>query len=172
MRRAIEVKPTGGGDARGPMASVTLPFDERHRRRIRMTDDAGEAFLLDLPDAVLLDHGDQLILDDGGLIEVLAASEPVADIVCADAAHAARIAWHIGNRHTPLQVMDGGRLRMRDDHVLVAMVEGLGARVERRSAPFQPEPGAYASSHKHGAHEHRHGHGHAHGHGHGHTHSH
>lgn len=159
MRRAIEVKTAGNRVTPRPASSVTLPFDERHRRRIRMTDDLGEAFLLDLPDAVLLDHGDRLVLDDGGLIEVRAAREPVADIHCADAAHAARIAWHIGNRHTPLQVLDGGGLRIRDDHVLVAMVEGLGARVERHAAAFQPEPGAYASGHKHrGSHG---GHGHA-----------
>jgi urease accessory protein len=161
MRRAIIVRTRGARDAPEPVSSVTLPFDERHRRRIRMTDDAGEVFLLDLPDAVLLDHGDRLILDNGGAIEVRAASEPVADVHCTDTAHAARLAWHIGNRHTPVQVLEGGVLRIRDDHVLVAMVEGLGARVTRHEAPFRPEPGAYAAGRKHG--EGRgHGNGHAH----------
>ena len=148
MQRAINVKPSGTWDT-SAIATVTLPFEERHRRRIRMTDDEGKPFLLDLPDAVLLGHGDGLELDDGGLIAVQAAAEPVADIHCTDDAMAARIAWHIGNRHTPLQVLDGGRLRIHDDHVMVRMVEGLGAKVTRRVAPFEPEGGAYASGHGH-----------------------
>jgi urease accessory protein len=72
----------------------------------------------------------------------------------------ARFAWHIGNRHAPVQVLSDGSLRIRDDHVLVAMLEGLGASVVRRRAPFSPEPGAYA----------RNGHDKGHGHGHGHDH--
>jgi len=161
MRRATDVKASGtwSGSA---ASTVTLAFDERHRRRIRMTDDAGDAFLLDLPDAVLLADGDGLALEDGGVITVRAAEEPVADIQCRDAVHAARIAWHIGNRHTAIQVLDDGRLRIADDHVLVAMAEGLGARALRHSATFQPEPGAYAQTTEHG---HRHGHSHDHDHG-------
>lgn len=161
MRRALDVKPRGSwsGD---PDASVTLPLDDRHRRRIRMTDDAGRPFLLDLTEAVLLADGDGLVLEGGGVIVVRAAPEPVADIQCRDAAHATRIAWHIGNRHTAIQLLEDGRLRIADDHVLVAMVEGLGARVLRHAAPFQPEPGAYAQG---GGHAHNHGHRHGHSHG-------
>ena len=168
MLRAINVKPSGSWDE-SPAATVTLAFDERHRRRIRMTDDDGRPFLLDLADAVLLGDGDGLELEDGGVIAVKAAVEPVADIHCADAETAARIAWHIGNRHTPLQVLAGGVLRIRDDHVLVAMVEGLGAVVTRATAPFAPEGGAYASSQGQG---HGNGHGHNHGQGHHHDHAH
>ena len=164
MRRAIRVMPSGSWS--GPAASVTLAFDARHRRRIRMFDDSGEAFLLDLPDAVLLADGDGLALEAGGVIAVKAAPEPVAEIKCPDAETAARISWHIGNRHTPLQVLAGGRLRILDDHVLVAMVEGLGAEVSRLQAPFAPEGGAYANAaghghhHDHGDHDHDHDHGH------------
>jgi len=155
MRQAIHVKPQGSwsGDA---VATVTLAFDDRHRRRIRLKDDAGNAFLLDLAEAVLLSDGDGLELNDGGIIAVRAAAEPVADVRCQNAAHAARIAWHIGNRHTAIEVLNDGSLRISDDHVLVAMVEGLGAQVIRHDAPFQPEPGAYATKHQENKHEHAH----------------
>jgi urease accessory protein len=144
MRRATQVE---HGHSDGD-TTVTLSYDERHRRRIRMTDDHGQAFLLDLNDAVMLNHQDRLLLDDGGVITVKAAPEPVADIHCQDSVQAARIAWHIGNRHTAIQVLPDGVLRIADDHVLVAMVAGLGARVERVQAPFAPEAGAY-SGHGH-----------------------
>ncbi len=132
---------------------MTLAFDDRYRRRIRLTDDTGAAFLLDLADTALLSEGDGLVLDGGGIIAVREAEEPVADIHCDSPAAAARIAWHIGNRHTPIQVLPDGAIRIRDDHVLVAMLEGLGARVERRKAPFSPERGAYDDG---GGHHHEH----------------
>lgn len=170
MRRAIEVKRAGSwaGAAAG---FVTLAFDDRHKRRLRMADDLGEPFLLDLAEATLLADGDGLVLDGGGVIAVRAAAEPVADVVACDGAHLARLAWHVGNRHTAVQVLDASRLRIADDHVLVAMVEGLGATVLRHVAPFQPEPGAYAQGQGGGsAHpdhpDHRHSPGHAHGHAH------
>lgn len=148
MRRATSVIRAGQG-ADAPAATVTLAFADRHRRRIRLTDDTGEPFLLDLPDATRLGHGDDLVLEDGGHIRIAAAVEAVADITGTDPAHTARIAWHIGNRHTPVQVLDDATLRIADDHVLVAMAEGLGATVLRHQAPFAPEPGAYASGHDH-----------------------
>ena len=150
MRQAIDVTPRGSWPEGDAAASVTLAFDDRHRRRIRLTDDRGEDFLLNLKSAKVLHDGDGLALEDGGYIRVQAALEAVADIKTASAAHTARIAWHIGNRHTPVQVLDDGTLRIRDDHVLVAMIEGLGAEVVRHQAPFAPEPGAYDSgSHAH-----------------------
>lgn len=138
------------------MATVTLALDDRHRRRICLTDDRGEAFLLDLAEAALMVDGDGLKLEDGGFIRVVVADESVADVRGTSPAHTARLAWHIGNRHAPVEVLADGGLRIRDDHVLIAMLEGLGASVVRRRAPFSPEPGAYA----------RNGHGHDHGHGH------
>jgi len=140
------------------VATVTLTFDDRHRRRIRLTDDSGEAFLLDLAEAALMGDGDGLKLVDGGFICVVAAAEPVADVAGSSPAHTARLAWHLGNRHTPVQVLADGGLRIRDDHVLIAMLEGLGARVVRHAAPFSPESGAYARNGY--ADEHGHGHGH------------
>jgi urease accessory protein len=161
MRRAIAHHGKGHWPPQEPVATVTLAFDDRFRRRIRLDDDDGEPFLLDLPDAVMLGDGDALSLDCGGLIEVRAAPEPVADIRTGSPQLKSRIAWHLGNRHTPVQVLGSGDLRIRDDHVLVEMAEKLGASVHRHDATFTPEPGAYA-----GEHQGQHGHGHHHGHDH------
>jgi urease accessory protein len=136
--------------------TVTLAFLDRHRRRIRFISDSGGAFLLDLPHARHLGEGDGLELDSGSYVRVHAAPEPVLEIETADQASLLRIAWHLGNRHLPLQVV-GDRLRIREDHVIAEMVSGLGGRITRREAPFDPEFGAYAGpSHGHHAgHEHR-----------------
>lgn len=162
MRRACRRHGPGDWPRAAEAATVTLAFDDRHKRRFRLRDDSGEVFLLDLPSAVLLGDGDGLALEDGRYVRVVAAPEPVADLPCATKTEAARLAWHIGNRHVPLQVLEDGGLRIRDDHVLVAMLEGLGATVRRHTAPFAPEGGAYAEAghaHAHG----REGAGHAHG---------
>lgn len=144
MRRCTTTAAAGTWPAEREVASVTLEFDHRQRRRFRLTDDSGDDFLLDLPRTELLGDGDGLVLDDGGIVRVRAADEAVLDIICDTPAQTARVAWHIGNRHTPVQVLADGILRIRDDHVLAAMIERLGAAAVRRSAPFDPEPGAYA----------------------------
>lgn len=136
-----------------PVATVTLSFADRHRRRIVLRDDAGEDFLLDLPTATHLSDGDGLALEGGGVILVRAAEEEVADVTCAAPDDLVRLAWHIGNRHMPAQVLPGA-LRVPADHVLIEMLEGLGATVTRRTAPFQPEGGAYSGRHGHHHHEH------------------
>lgn len=147
--------------------TVVLDFDDRHRRRMAMAGTRGLEFLLDLETAVALRGGDALVLEDGRLIEVVAAPEPLLEIRGTDPHHLVRVAWHLGNRHLPTQIMAKG-LRIRRDHVIEAMVRGLGARVIEIEAPFDPEGGAYAESHA--AHD---GHGHGHGHncsGHDHAH--
>lgn len=141
MRRAVSV--VVEVDPARVVGTVTLCAHDRHRRRIRMVTDGGGEFLLDLANAVRMKDGDGLLLDDGGIIVVRAALEEVADLHSASPEQAARVAWHVGNRHVPVQVLAGGGLRVADDAVLVAMAEGLGARVDRQCAPFQPEPGAY-----------------------------
>lgn len=158
MRRAIEHLIAGHWAEAESVATVTLDFDDRYRRRIRLADDVGEDFLLDLPTATRLGDGDGLSLDCGGVIRVQAADEAVLDIQCGDGVLTARIAWHIGNRHIPIQVLEGGCLRIRDDHVLAKMLQGLGAHVHRLRAPFSPEPGAYADSHVGQGEEHGHQH--------------
>lgn len=184
-----------------PADTVVLDFDDRHRRRMTMTGTRGLAFLLDLEKAVALRGGDALVLEDGRLIEVVAAPESLAEVRCNDPEHLVRVAWHLGNRHLPTQIMAKG-LRIRRDHVIEAMVTGLGARVIEIEAPFDPEGGAYAeaahahsleaasrqhaahdhsshghSSRGHGEHQHDHAHHHHdedcdHDHGHGHSHAH
>ena len=158
--------------------TVVLDFDDRHRRRMAMIGTRGLEFLLDLENAVALRGGDALVLDDGRLIEVVAAPEPLIEIRGADPHHLVRLAWHLGNRHLPTQIMPKG-LRIRRDHVIEAMVKGLGARVIEIEAPFDPEGGAYAggghAAHDHSAHDHHDHHHHdegcEHEHHHGHSHA-
>src|SRR6202048_2956214 len=129
--------------AGAPADTVVLDFDDRHRRRMAMTGTRGLAFLLDLENAVALRGGDALVLDDGRLVEVVAAPEPLIEIRGADPQHLVRVAWHLGNRHLPTQITARG-LRIRRDHVIEAMVKGLGARVIEIEAPFDPEGGPYS----------------------------
>lgn len=169
MIRATEV--IARGDWKGdPADTVVLDFDDRHRRRFAMEGVGGLNFLLDLPEAVALRTGDALKLEDGRVIEVVGAAEKLAEIRAENGEHLLRLAWHLGNRHLPVQVMNG-RLRIRRDHVIETMVLGLGGQVRVIEAAFDPEGGAYAqATHAHG-HEHHHDHGHAH-HGHDHAHDH
>ena len=148
MQRAVAVHPRGQWPEAAAVDAVTLVYLERHRRRIRLLADSGTAFLLDLPRAQHLADGDGLELDSGGYVRVCAASEAVLEITAPDPASLSRIAWHLGNRHMPLQVL-GDRLRIREDHVIAEMVSGLGGRITRRKAPFDPEIGAYATAHHH-----------------------
>ena len=144
MRRATEVKRSSDWGAARPIDRVTLASDDRHRRRLVMTGEAGTRFLLDLPQAARLRDGDGLVLDDGSIVRVVGKPEPLVEIEAPDAAARLRIAWHIGNRHVPAE-LDGTRILIRDDHVIVAMVEGLGGHVRHVRAPFTPEGGAYAA---------------------------
>ena len=130
-----------------PADCVVLDYDERHRRRLSMQGKKGLPFLIDLPQAAGLHGGDALVLEDGRLIEVVAASEPLLEICCADALQTARIAWHLGNRHIATQLC-GTALRIRFDHVIADMAKQLGAEVIEIEAPFDPERGAYAPQHR------------------------
>src|SRR5690349_20576126 len=130
MRRAIAVHTRGRWPVEAAVDAVTLPFLDRHRRRIRLVADSGAPFLLDLARAQHLTEGDGLELDDGSYVRVRAAAEPVIEIAADSPTDLLRIAWHIGNRHLPLQALEG-RLRIRADHVIAAMVEGLGGHITR-----------------------------------------
>lgn len=127
---------------------VVLTYDDRHRRRLVLHTQGGLEVLLDLPEARHLRDGDRLVLEDGRRILVEAATEDVVEIRAKGATDLARLAWHLGNRHTPTQVLEGA-LRIRPDHVLEAMLEALGGRLVRLRAPFDPESGAYAGHHGH-----------------------
>jgi len=166
MRRATQVIRKSDWASSEALGTVTLSFEDRFRRRVRLTDDAGEPFLLDLAQAERFEDGDGLVLDGGGILLVKAALEDVLDVAGLDTQHSARLAWHIGNRHTPVEVLPSGQLRLQYDHVLMHMLEGLGGTLQRLHAPFVPEPGAYdtpAQTPTEGeAHDHTHHHSHAH----------
>lgn len=142
LPRAERAAAAGRWPAAEARGRVTLAWDDRHRRRLRLATDGGEAVLLDLARARALRDGDGLALDDGRWIAVAAAPEPVVEARGPDPLFLARLAWHLGNRHVPAQFLDGA-LRFRDDPAIVDMAARLGARVARLEAPFDPEPGAY-----------------------------
>jgi len=169
MLKATRVVSSGTWPAAERKATVTLAHHDRHRRRIRLTADDGSAFLLDLAEATVLRHGDGLQLENGGgYIEVKAAPEPLVEVRAPMPELLARLAWHLGNRHLPAEI-HADRILIRDDHVIVAMLKGLGAAVQAVEAPFDPEGGAYGQhnhdpSHAYGLGSH---YGHDHGHDHG-----
>jgi urease accessory protein len=142
------------------IGTLTLDFDARHRRRIRLTADHGEDILLDLPKTVAMADGDGLLLDDGNWLRIRAAAEPLIEIRHADRYQLTRLAWHLGNRHLPTEIR-GNVLLIRPDHVIEDMLIGFGAELLKIEAPFQPEGGAYGSSqldhHHHGEDKHNHG---------------
>ena len=127
---------------------VVLDADERHRRRITLTGERGTTFLLDLPHATALRDGDGLVLEDGSIVRVAGKPEALVEIMATSPQELARLAWHIGNRHTDVQIV-GDKLRIRRDHVLEEMLHGLGARLTPIEAPFDPEHGAYGHGHQH-----------------------
>ena len=123
--------------------------------------------------AVRLRTDDVLVLDDGGLVEIVAEPEPLIEARAGDLPALARLAWHLGDRHVPIQVLER-RLRLKRDPAIEALLQSLGAKVVAIDAPFEPEGGAYAApaaDHHHHDHDHHHGHDHHdHAHGHGHEH--
>ena len=129
--------------------TVTLDYEARFLRRKRLVSDTGEPFLVELAETRSLSQGEGFRLDDGRIIAVMAAAEP---LLAVRHYNLARIAWHVGNRHTPCQIADD-HILIREDKVLQAMLEGLGASVTQVTAPFTPEGGAYGHGRTHG-HEH------------------
>ena len=170
MLHAHSVIPAGHWSGE-PIDTVVLDYDERYRRRFAMTGVRGLGFLLDLPEAVMLRAGDGLKLEDGGIVEVVAAPEPLAEIRAADSAALARVAWHLGNRHLPTE-LTMRNLRIRRDPVIEDMARGLGATVVAIEAPFNPEGGAYVRAAGGQEHDHEHDHDHHHDHDHDQDHDH
>jgi urease accessory protein len=165
MKRVTQILKHGSEKAAD---HVVLDYDYRHRRRIALTSAKGTAFLLDLAQVPDLRGNDVLVLDSGEMIVVEAAPEELMEISCDDPLHLARVAWHLGNRHLPTEIAPGV-LRIRADHVIGEMAQGLGAKVTTIRAPFDPEKGAYAAQSA-ATSQHSHSHGHDHGHGHHHHH--
>ena len=161
--------------------TLTLPYDARCKSRFAATLDSGEEVGVALPRGTVLRDGDMLVADDGGLVRVIAAAQSVLRVRAPDRLTLTRAAYHLGNRHTPVEVgID--ELKLEADPVLEDMLKRLGAQVERATLPFQPEAGAYGGGHRHGHDEtfaedyalaqrvfdEHHGHAHAHAHGHHH----
>lgn len=146
MKRVSEIRPAGTWDARQVVDRVVLEADDRQRRRIVLTGEKGTEFLLDLEKPVALHDGDGLVLDDGAIVQVAGATEPLLELSAPTPHDFVRLAWHIGNRHTDVQIV-GERLRIRRDHVLEEMAKGLGATVKPVEAAFEPEPGVDGHSH-------------------------
>jgi urease accessory protein len=150
-----------------PIDVVTLTHDERHLRRKLLHMAHDDVVMLDLREPVALEHGDLLELENGaGHVEIIAAEEKLLEIRAKNAIHQIELAWHLGNRHLAAQI-EVDRILIERDHVIKAMLEGLGATVTEIVEPFQPVHGAYHShgSHGHGSHGHdHHDHGHDHHH--------
>lgn len=159
--RKAAVKPERVAD------TVVLDHDGRHRRRMALTGTDGLAFLLDLEKATVLNDGDGLKLEDGRLVQVKAAAQKLLEVRAENPLRLLRVAWHIGNRHTPAEIT-ADAIYIEEDHVLAEMVRGQGCSVTAVERPFQPEKGAYDQ----GGHGHHHGHDHDHDHDHGHAHAH
>jgi urease accessory protein len=128
--------------------TITLDHGARHRRRMVMTTDEGLSFLLDLGAAAVLEEGHALELEDGRLIRVRAAPEPLLEIRTESPLALKKVIWHIGNRHVPAEITEEA-VYVAQDHVLLAMVRGLGATATPVLRPFRPEGGAYAGVHGH-----------------------
>jgi urease accessory protein len=152
MHRVTSIKSSGQWNAAQAIDRVVLDASDRNRRRIVMTGDKGTQFMLDEAMPVSLRDGDGLVLDDGAIVQVVGTPEKLIEISAGSALDTARLAWHLGNRHTDVQIV-GNKIRIRSDHVLEDMLRGLGAKLVALDAAFDPEPAAPG----HGHHEHRHG---------------
>jgi urease accessory protein len=154
MQNASIHRPAGHWPKEQSAGTLTLDFDARHRRRIRLTADQGEDVLLNLPKAVAMADGDGLQLEDGRWLEVRAATETIVEVRHKNPHQLARLAWHLGNRHLPTEIR-GEVFRIRPDHVIEDMLLGFGADLAKVQVPFQPEGGAYGGN----GHDHHHGDG-------------
>ncbi|HEX7871554.1 MAG TPA: urease accessory protein UreE [Sphingobium sp.] len=170
MLRIVTIEKAGEtGEAQD---AVRLDHDQRSRRRMVFRTEKGASILLDMARPATLRDGDALTLEDGSRVTVEATAEALLEIRAVSTAELVRIAWHLGNRHLPTQLVpgsDGGTLRIRHDHVIADMVVGLGGTWDAILAPFDPEGGAYAGggggqahghSHSHDDHHHHHEHEH------------
>jgi urease accessory protein len=151
MHRVASIKPVGEWNAASAIDRIILDASDRNRRRIVMTGEKGTEFMLDVEKPVSLSDGDGLVLDDGTIVLVCGQPEPLIEIAAGSALDAVRLAWHLGNRHTDVQIV-GDKLRIRRDHVLEDMLRGLGAKLTPLEAPFDPE--AAAPSHEDHGHDH------------------
>jgi urease accessory protein len=159
-----------GGEGLAPVLvrrapTVTLDWDTRQKSRFDFTDSAGRYVGVFLPRGTVVRGGDVLVAQDGSFIRVVAADQPVLVITACKEHGTAfdlmRAAYHLGNRHVPIELKPD-HLKIEPDHVLADMLRAMHLDVTETAAPFEPESGAYASGSAHGHHHHGQGHGHSH----------
>jgi urease accessory protein len=153
MKRVVTIKARGEWDATEGCDRVVLDAGDRNRRRIVMTGEKGTEFLLDVEKPISLRDGDGLVLDDGSIVLVSGEQEHLIEISAGNALDTVRLAWHLGNRHTDVQIV-ADKIRIRRDHVLEDMLRGLGARLAPLDGSFDPESPtpSYGHDHHHGHH--------------------
>jgi urease accessory protein len=149
MLRVTGIRHHGDWDAAVAADRVVLDAGDRRRRRVVLTGEKGVEFLLDAAAPLALHDGDGLVLDDDSIVLVAGQPEALLEISADSAVDTVRLAWHLGNRHTDVQIA-ADKIRIRRDHVLEEMLRGLGASVVPLEAPFDPETGA-PHGHDHGA---------------------
>ena len=167
MRRAIRVLAAGDRDSGLVVDTVILGFEQRKAPGGSVVGIKGTLIEIALAEPVRLRTDDLLVLEDGGLVEVVAEAEALIEARAADLSALARLAWQLGDRHVPVEILPN-RIRVRREPALEALLEYLGAKIAIIEAPFEPEGGAYAA-HTHGERHHGHDHGH---HSHDHHHKH
>ena len=167
MSRATSVLAAAHRHDRPVIDTVILDYAQRSAQKVTVTSVKGTTIEIDLHEPVRMRTDDLLVLEDGGLVEVVAAPEALVEARAADLAGLSRLAWHLGDRHVPVQVLPN-RIRARRDAAIEALLASLGAKLAIIDAPFEPEGGAYASSHGHDHSHHDHDHDHHLGHGHDH----
>ncbi len=161
MIRATSIIRSDAVDSDRIVDIITLDHGDRHRRRIMLNADGGTAFLLDLDKADVLEDGDAIRLESGWLVQVKAAPERLIEVKTDDPTELLMLAWHIGNRHVPAEITRGA-IYIAYDHVVLDMLQGLGAKISTVERPFRPLRGAY-HDHEHGGHPRHHSDGHGHG---------
>ena len=142
MKRGFAIRRAGTWNSASAIDRVVLDASDRHRRRIVLKGESGADFLLDLDEAVALRDGDGIVLDDGRMVLVAGIAEPLIEVAARSPLSLVQLAWHVGNRHTDVQIV-GDRIRLRRDHVLEQMLLGLGATLTPLEAPFDPEAGGH-----------------------------
>ncbi len=148
MKRVTDIKPASAWNLHAACDFVLLDAQDRHRRRVVFVGEHGATYLLDLASPAQLRDGDGLLLEDGSVVRVSSKAEALVEVTAATTDDLARMAWHLGNRHTEVQIV-ANTLHIRRDHVLEEMLRGLGASLSYLDAPFDPETGAY-NHHGHG----------------------
>src|SRR5215467_10361108 len=161
MARIVKIVAAGAAADKPVVDTVILTPEQRRAPRGSVTGVKGTRFTFDLAEPVALRMGDLLLLDDGNLVEVVAEPEPLIEARAKNLTALARLAWHLGDRHVPVQLF-ANRLRVRRDPAIEALLARLGAKVVAIEAPFDPEGGAYVAA----VHGHHHGHDRHHDHDH------